>query len=288
MKKISITISCIIFLSVINLFAQEISETAFIEIIDSSLAELVNIQNKIKDIHPCLNESHPIAVAYKDSLLIFDFDGVAGYYKFAKKTPQPFPIPEGLQASFPLSVYNNIPSCVITHKTLNSTTGYATMLHEFIHCCQFNSVEQELKQNLKIYSDASEKQDYSWELMHPFPYNDSIFVNYYDNFKHALQLNQIDIAKQYRLQIKNFLSQVDYEYLLWEEWKEGLARFVENKIRVQLGLMENDSGKEKPYDRVVFYYIGSLLITKISEMDRNLSGDIGKLFKAMENFRADR
>jgi hypothetical protein len=286
MKKIFIIIFYVIFLLAVNLFAQDISETALIEKIDSSLAVLVDIQNEFKDIHPCLNESHPIAVAYKDSLLIFDFDKVAGSYKFVTKTPPPFPIPEGLQASFPLSVYDNIPSCVITTKTFSSTAGYATILHEFIHCCQFNSVELDIKQQLKIYNDAMGKQDYSWEIMHPFPYDDSLFLNYYDNFKQALQSNEIDNAKRYMLKIKDHLGQVDYEYLLWEEWKEGLARYVENKIRVQLGLMENNYGKDKPYDRVAFYYSGSLLISKLAETDPDLPADMGLLFKTMESFTA--
>jgi hypothetical protein len=284
MKKTYIAIFLFLFLSTKSELAQNITEQALIDKVDSSLIAFVKIKNSVKDIYPCLSESHPIAVAFKDSLLIFDFDMETGSYKLVKKTSQPFPIPDGLQASFPLSVYNNIPTCVITPNTLGSIAGYATILHEFIHCCQYNSVEQKIKQQLNIYNDAMEKKYYSWEIMHPFPYDDSRFVNYYESFKLALQSNDIEKAKEFRLKIKNQLSRINYEYILWEEWKEGLARYLENKIRQKLKLEKNDYGRDKPYDRVAFYYSGELLISKLAEIDPGLPADMGLLFKAMETF----
>lgn len=280
------TLLLIIFFSI----AQKISAQTDKEItqkIDSSLIVLTNLASETKVIHPCLVEFHPVAIAFKDSLFIFDYNKEKGKYEFIKKSAQPFPIPEGMEASFPLSVYNNIPSCIITPATFNSNAGYATILHEFIHCCQFNSVEPAIKQELEIYQTAMEKQDYSWEILHPFPYRDSLFINYYRSFKNALIQNNDNEAKQFRLKLKNHLSKIDFEYLLWQEWKEGLARYIENKVRILLGININNYGIDAPYDRVAFYYSGELLIKHLENHNPALSEKPELLFVIMKNFHVN-
>jgi hypothetical protein len=251
---------------------------------DSSLAVLVNLQNKVKDVYPCLNEFQPVAVPYKDSLLIFDYNPEESKYNFIKETSQPFPLPEGIQASFPLSVYDNKPTCIVNLNTFSSTAGYTTIMHEFIHCCQFNSVEPELKNTLEIYKSAMQNKDYSWEIAHPFPYDDSVFNTFYDSYKQALEENNIVKAKQFRARLKEHLGKIDFEYMLWEEWKEGLARYVENKIHDRLLIPRNNYGKDKPYNRVSFYYSGELLITRLAEADPDLPDNMKLLFEKMKDF----
>lgn len=284
MKKLYTAIVFIFLSSTAVLFAQSFSEKELINKVDSSLAVLVNLQTKVKDVYPCLEEFQPVAVVYKDSLIIFDYDSAAQSYKLVKETIQPFPLPEGIQASFPLSVYNNYPTCIVNPKTFSTTAGYATIMHEFIHCCEYKSVETELKQTLEIYRDAMQNKDYSWEIAHPFPYNDSIFVNLYDNYKRALEKNEIKKAKEYRFRIIRHLSGVDFDYMLWQEWKEGLARYVENKVLKRLGLMPNTYGKDEPYDRVAFYYSGELLISRLAELNPKLPSDMKLLFEKMKEF----
>ena len=251
---------------------------------DSSLVELVELQLKVTDVHPCLESFHPIAIKYKDSLLVFDFDISSGSYTLIKKITQPFPLPEEIQASFPLSEYDNKASCIITPKTFNSNKGYATVLHEFVHCCQFNNIELALKQELEIYKEAIEKEDYSWEITYNFPYDDSLFIYYYDNFKEALQLNKLEQAKKFRQKIREKIGEKNFEYLNWVEWKEGLARFIENKIREKLGIDQNNYGKEKPYDRVAFYYSGQLLINFLASINKSLPANMELLYKKIKNF----
>lgn len=36
--------------------------------------------------------------------------------------------------------------------------------------------------------------------------------------------------------MKDTLTTPDYEYMVWEEWKEGFARLIENRIRNNLEL----------------------------------------------------
>ena len=283
MNRLITFTTALFLLTSFNLFTQDIPENLLISKTDTLLENFAALQRKVADIHPCLNEHQPIAIAYKDSLLIFDLVS-QGTYGLVKKTAQPFPLPKGIEASFPLSVYDNRATCVITPTTLVKPSGFATILHEFIHCCQFNSIEMQLKEELEIYKVAIEKQDYSWEITHPFPYDDSVFINYYDEYKQALKTSDIKSAKQLRAEIKDYLEPNDYEYMLWEEWKEGLARYVENKIRQRMGLELNNYGNEEPYDRVAFYFSGELLIIQLAKTDLQLPNDMGGLYAEMKKF----
>ena len=284
MNKPIIIAAALFLLTSLNIIAQDLPEKLFISKTDSLLENFVALQKKVADIHPCLSEHQPIAIAYKDSLLIFDFDLKSGSYGLVKKAAQPFPLPVGIEASFPLSVYDNRATCVITPTTLERSSGFATILHEFIHCCQYNSIEIQLKQKLEIYKEAMKNNDYSWEITHHFRFDDSVFTNLYDSYKYALEKNEIEEAKVYRFRIIRHLSGIDFEYMLWEEWKEGLARYVENKIRERMGMELNNYGSEEPYDRVAFYYSGELLIKKLTETDPKLPGDMGRLFETMKKF----
>ena len=283
MQKIILSLMIFILTLCQNCFPQTTSGE-LISKIDSSLVQLVKIQELVKDIHPCLTKFHPVAIPDKDSLFIFDYDTTENEYSFVKETPQPFPLPEGIQASFPLSVYDNKPTCILNPNTFGNPAGYSTVLHEFIHCCQYNSVEPGLKQSLEVYKAAMKHNDYSWEITYPFPYDDSLFIDYYDHFKASLEGNDIRSARLYRNKLKAHLSNTDFEYMLWEEWKEGLARYVENKINSRMGIGINSYGKDKPYNRVSFYYSGELLITRLAETDPGLPGEMKKLFMKMKEF----
>jgi hypothetical protein len=283
MKKFLLIISMFILPLRQTLFAQSSSEELAAKL-DSSLTELVKIQMECTDIHPCLKEFHPVAVPDRDSLLIFDYSSADKGYKLVKETKQPFPLPEGIQASFPLSVYDNKPVCIVNPKTFSSIRGYTTVMHEFIHCCQYNSVESELKQDLQIYKTAMENKDYSWEITHPFPYDDSLFIRYYESYVRFMDKNDMTAAKEFRHKLKDHLSKTDFEYMLWEEWKEGTARYVENKICDRLNIDRNNYGKEKPYNRVSFYYGGELLITRLTGKKAGLPSDMKLLFGQMRDF----
>ena len=217
-------------------------------------------------------------------MLIFDYNPADSEYEFIKEAAQPFPLPEGIQASFPLSVYDNKPTCIISLNTFSKPAGYITIMHEFINCCQYSSVEPELKQTLDIYNTVMKNKAYSWEIMYPFPYNDSLFVSYYDNFNNALGNNDIETAEIFRHKLKAYLSKTDFEYMLWGEWKEGMARYVENKISERLKLDRNDYGKNKPYNRTSFYYSGELLIERLKDSDQSLPDDMKLLFEKMRDF----
>jgi len=283
MKKV---ILCVIiyFFFLIQYVPAQSENTSFIAEADSGLVKLVSLKDKIKDVHPLLNNLHPVAIVKGDELYIFDIDSAAARYKFIKKAPVPFPMGEGIKASFPLAVYDWKPTCIAGKEIFNSLSGYSIIFHEFIHCSQYNTVEQEIKNTLEINKKAMEEENFSWELNYAFPYEDSLVSELYEGFITSLENDDKENALDFRRKLKGQLSKTDYEYLIWEEWKEGFARFIENKIRIKFGIKENNGGIEKPFNRVAFYYGGSLFINSIVESEPGLQTDLKQLFKSMFNY----
>jgi len=73
----------------------------------------------------------------------------------------------------------------------------------------------------------------------------------------------------------------DYEYMVWQEWKEGFARFIENRIRRKLDLSENHDGREEPFDRVVFYEGGAGFLELLGIQDPRMTIEIDRFFETM-------
>jgi hypothetical protein len=248
---------------------------------DSALARLVQMHREIKDIHPLLARLHPVAVLEGDTLFIFDCDSTGSSYRFQKKEPVPFPMQKGIRASFPLSSNDNKPTCVVSPDVFDSRGGLATMFHEFIHCSQALTVENSLKQTLHVANSAMEAKDYSWEINRRFPYGDSAFTRAYARFLLALGGGDSAALAQSGRDLRKRLTQDDFEYLVWVEWKEGFARCIENKIRKRYGLEPNLAGKDPPYDRVTFYYGGEKCIDYLALRNGGEIPDLRKLFAAL-------
>ncbi len=90
-----------------------------------------------------------------------------------------------------------------------------------------------------------------------------------------------DLLKRSRAVLRDVLSLQDFEYMVWVEWKEGFARFLENRVRSLLGLEENHRGREVPLNREVFYEGGALLADLLVSRDVSLYEDLEKLFWEM-------
>jgi len=166
----------------------------------------------------------------------------------------------------------------------NSLAGYVTVFHEFMHCNQFLLCEEKIKNELLIAQKALAANDYMWELNHKFPYNDSIFIDYYSHFLSALDEGDESGIKYIRVQLNQYLTPIDYEYMIWQEWKEGFARFIENKIKHNLNLVKNIYGCEKPFNRVTFYYGGEKFIGYLASKNPELCLNIERLFYHIKNY----
>ena len=228
--------------------------------------------------NPALARLYPIAIVDGDEFLIYDrVEGSPGY-QFIKKEPIPMPIPKGVRAAFPLEVYGGRIACVVTPEVFDTLEGYVTILHEFVHGYQFETCERTLKNKLGIALQAQEKGDFMWEIQHPFPYQYGTFARYYQEFLEALSRGEAGDILAVRGALYTCLGRHDFEYMVWQEWKEGFARWVENRLRIGLGLQENFGGRNPPFSRVSFYAGGAALVDYLQGQNPILVRDLEALF----------
>ena len=245
------------------------------------LNRLLEIQDKIKHVHNILERHYPVTIAEGGHFHIYDVLSDHGKYEFIKSAPCPFPIPVGVRAAFPLDCYDNKMSAIVTSDVFDTREGYVTILHEFVHFSQVMDCETELKDQLVIAQEYNKTKDYMWEINHPFPYDNQEFAELFAQYMAALlELNRAEVTG-IRGQFEHILSKIDVEYLLWQEWKEGLARFIENKINHCSGFKENHNGRELPFSRVSFYESGSLFISLMEKCNSSIICDMKGLFYEM-------
>ncbi|HCS47997.1 MAG TPA: hypothetical protein DIW61_06965 [Candidatus Aminicenantes bacterium] len=249
------------------------------------LREVFQLRERIKSIHPLLENLHPVAIAEGENLLIFKPDETRKVYGLALRTPAPMTIPNGIRAAFPLEALGNKPACVVTGEVFDSREGYVLIFHEFVHCHQFLTCEPILKERLLVYRRAIEKKDFMWELQHPFPYTDPAFDRIYRRLLKGLDSGDEAAVLETRRELRRILPEEDYEYMVWQEWKEGLARFLENRIRVRLGLAKNLGGRRGEFSRVSFYAAGDRMIRFLADRDMNIPSDIEKTFEAIYSLK---
>jgi hypothetical protein len=247
----------------------------------NQMQKVFEVQKCILDVHPLLSKIFPIAVVEDDQFFIFDTHPTKNQYRFIKQAQTPMTFPPRIRAAFPMACYDSRMACVVTKDVFDSDSGYVTIFHEFIHCQQNEICEPKIKNTLKIAQKAQEAQDHTWELNHPFPYDAREFITCYNAFLARIYENDINNVLATRKKLKQILRSEDYEYMVWQEWKEGFARLIENKIKRKLGLKENHGGTALPFTRVLFYEGGAQYIEHLSNQNPKLITDIEHLFNDM-------
>jgi hypothetical protein len=283
MRKIAV----ILFISFLWMVAsgwtggQDEEQTILVEKYIQDLQKLFELQKEIEGIHQFLKKLYPVAIVEGDLFYVFDLDPSGKRYVLAKLAKPAMIVPEGIRAAFPLDFYDNKMTCVVSGEVFNELSGYVMIFHEFVHCAQTDCCENKLKSGLSIAQQAQASNDYMWELNHPFPYKDSDFSEIYKIFLEAATEEDADKVFRCRAFLKETLNTPDYEYMVWEEWKEGFARLIENRIRKKLELKENHGGIDLPYNRVTFYEGGARYISVFLNEDKDLENDIEELFFRM-------
>jgi len=245
------------------------------------LDRLVVIWEDVRDLHDYLHELQPVALVVGDSLVIFEPDSIGTSYEYHSTVATPFPMASGIRAAFPLQAMQGRSACVVSGDIFESEEDLILLLHEFVHCSQGNTVEYEIKATMAIATEANDRGDFMWELEHPFPYDDPEFVRSYSSMNASFLAGDNERALAARAALRTHLSAIDYEYMVWEEWKEGLARYLENRIQERRGLPVNTFGAEPPYDRVAFYCGGANWIAYLINENPALHDDPKALFEAM-------
>lgn len=243
--------------------------------------KLVKLQKEVADIHPAIENLYPVALVEDNHFYLYDYLEEKGSYVFIEKVKSDFPLSKGIRASFPLNFYDNKTACVVSDEIFDDLDGYSILLHEFVHCYQANTAEYELKEGLTIYKNAMKNEQYSWELEYDFHYQDKEFVELYRELLTNIEEDNPAGVFRIRAKIRDVLGENDYEYMVWQEWKEGSARHIENRIRKRLNLDINDSGKDEPYSRVTFYYAGDKYIDILARFKPGIISDLKQLFTAM-------
>jgi hypothetical protein len=245
----------------------------------ASLDRLYDLQDKIRDIHPAFETLYPVAVIEQGRFFVYVPDPGRRTYELDKEAAEEFQIPIGVRAAMPLPFWENRMACVITPEIFAETGGYAVIFHEFVHCYQWGTCELRLKNSLRIYKTAMERKDFMWELQYPFPYGDEGIAADYRAVLEALVTEDEKRADSLREAIRDRLSPEAWEYMTWQEWKEGTARYLENEIKARLELPANRGGLEAPLTRVSFYAGGELLIRLLAKKDPRLVRDIEALYR---------
>ena len=243
----------------------------------AAINALIPLKQRMHAFHPALKKCYPIAVLHAEKLFIYDLDRTK--YRFVKWVAVPMPIPPGVRAAFQLQDYDGRIACVVSPDVFESQEGYVTILHEFVHCYQYETCEQTLKMTLDIARKAQEVDDFMWEINYPFPYTGRDFIRPYTHFMKALEASDLLAIRDARIQLKAYLSLHDFEYMIWQEWKEGFARWVENKVKLYMAMSENAKGSQPPYDRVVFYAGGAAIIEFLSRRDPACVQNLPLLFE---------
>lgn len=244
-----------------------------------AFAQLIDLHQRVKGLHPSIEKCYPVALAAAQQLAIYDFDSAEEQYRFIKQIPMPMPIPKGVRSAFQLENYEGRIACVVTPEIFDSPEGFVTILHEFVHCYQYETCEQELKGKLDIAQKAQEVGDCMWEIEHPFPYEAKNFTCGYLDFLLAIKVNDHNHIQDIRRKLRSYLGVHDYEYMVWQEWKEGFARWVENRVKMRLDLPENKKGLTQPFSRVLFYAGGEAYIDYLLKQDPTLPRDLRGLFQ---------
>lgn len=245
------------------------------------LVRVFEYRDSLEGVHPFVRNLYPIAIAEDGHFYVFDLNDSLGEYRIMTHQEIEMKVPKGIRAAFPLSFYDNKCACVVSGEVFDTPQGYVTIFHEFIHCHQWNTVEPGIRQRLPLAMESEKNGDYMWEINYDFPYHDKWFEQTYSEFIKAASEHDTTMVAHLRAELATMLNDDDYQYMVWQEWKEGFALLIENKMRMHLGLEPNNVGRQTPYNRTVFYAGGSAFIDHLTKQQPELLTDLEALFITM-------
>lgn len=242
-------------------------------------AELLQLQQQIAGIHPMLEEHYPIVVVEEGRLHIFEYE--EGSYRLSLAVPDPYHMPVGVRAAFPLEALQYRAAVFVSGEVFDRIEEQVIVFHEFVHCYQFHTCELQLRQQFELGRTGPA----SWELDYPFPYESEAYIACTRELFEALDQRDGKRIGAVRQKLRASLTAEQIEYMVWQEWKEGLARYIENRIKKQLSIAPVLGGRVEPYRRTTFYETGALLIDYIVSVSPRAHAHIDELFDALRDDR---
>ncbi len=281
MKRALLFLSLALLVPALNTAWGQEAQDSVADKYSAPLRKIFEFQARFAPLHPALGKVYPVAIVENKTFYIFEPAPGEKAYRLVHKAPDTFNISVGIRAAMPLAFWGNRMACVVTGEVFGRADGYVFIFHEFVHCAQWDCCEQKLKSGLSIFREAMKNKDYMWELQYPFPYANPAFVEAYPALFKAWDENDVGAAESLSATLKKALSPAEWEYLIWQEWKEGLARYLENRMRQVVGLAENKSGENPPFNRVAFYRGGDKLIGFLERRRPRIVNDLEKLYRAI-------
>jgi len=242
------------------------------------LRKIPALHAAVSDLHPLLERLYPIGIVNEERLLVYDVDPGRRSYRLVRNSVIPGPLFEHTCTTVPLADYGNRPVCVVSSDTLDSVSGCIAVFHEFAHCAQWETCEPELAAALAIaYKGVG--RVCVWEARHPFPYDNDRLTYSYRRLLAALEAGDLVSAFSWHSDAAQDLSQLDREFMVWNEWKEGFARWVEDKVRRRLGVRRNECGRLGPFGRETLHVGGSELVRLMIRAEPPLAHQLRELYR---------
>ena len=281
MKKALVVLSLVLFAQALGMARGQEATDPIAAKYAAPLNKIFDLSARFAPLHPALGKVYPVAIVENKTFHIFEPVPEKKTYRLVQTTPDSFDIPVGIRAAMPLAFWGNRIACVVTGEVFGQPDGYVFIFHEFVHCAQWEGGEQKMKEGLSIFREAMKTKNYMWELQYPFPYSSPAFVTTYSALIKAWAANDAAADESLRADLKKALSPAEWEYLTWQEWKEGLARYLENRMREAVGLANNKGGGSPPFSRVTFYRGGDELIRFLERRQPGIANDLLKLYEAI-------
>lgn len=242
---------------------------------------LLKLQDEVKSIHPLLREHFPIAIVEDKQLHLFEYREEK--YSLSHIEPDTMGIPQGVRAAFPLECIQNQVAVVVTGEVFDTVSEQVIIFHEFVHCYQYRTCEMQLREHIDLAKRSVNTGNYSWELNYPFPYSNNLYMDTTRRLFESIDHQDDRLIGLTRRKLKECLTTEQVDYMVWQEWKEGFARYIENQIKLCLGINLNHGGRNEPYRRTTFYEMGSQLINLIVQASPDSLYRIEELYYALKN-----
>lgn len=252
-----------------------------IDKIKKQMSQLNEIKKAAIEVSPIFDNDYPVVVLSNGYLNLFEKSD--GEYHFIKSVKAKNKYHKDLRAACPTPEFDYEVMCLVSESAFDSLEEMVLIFHEFVHVYQMNNFAERIKQNLKVYQNAQKNENWMWELNHPFPYDDKIFIESFTEYLDILNAGNLKAALLKKEEIKKELSQMDYEYLVWQEFIEGYARYLENNIKRKMNISINKYGAKAPFSRISFYRSGDLLIRLLIDEDKSLSEKPEELFDQIKH-----
>ncbi len=244
------------------------------------LKSVTTMWKSIKTLHPAWEKLSPVCIAQGDNYYLYQPDS-EGNWSLAQTVNRPGQVPQTIRAAYPLDFADNQIACVIDPGVLANQKQMIIVFHEFVHCYQFNTCEQGIKKSLKVYREATAKQNWMWELNYGFPYNNKQVAKTYLAMIKAADKGNPERVRTLRRELQALISEQDWEYLTWQEFKEGTARYLENELNTKYGYKKSASSHKKPLNRVIFYEGGEKMIRLLAKDNPELPNNLPQLWIAL-------